>query len=57
MPKGGRDGEGKVLPPPATFLLMLLRPTRVDYLRLTDNFRQVDSLVHGEGWASQQVTP
>ncbi|KAL7471656.1 hypothetical protein ACHAXS_011943 [Conticribra weissflogii] len=42
IPPGGRDGEGKILPPPDSFLLMLLYPTRVDYLRLGDNFRQVD---------------
>mmetsp|Transcript_531 Transcript_531/g.1002 ORF Transcript_531/g.1002 Transcript_531/m.1002 type:complete len:387 (-) Transcript_531:107-1267(-) len=43
IPPGGRDDEhGKVLPPPDNFLLMLLSPRRCDYLRLTDNYRQVD---------------
>ncbi len=41
-PSGGRDVDGRVLPPPDNFLLMLLYPFRVDYLRLTDNYRQVD---------------
>jgi hypothetical protein len=43
VPAGGRDpDDGTVLPPPPNFLLMLLIPTRVDYLRLTDNYHQVD---------------
>ena len=41
-PSGGRDVDGRVLPPPDNFLLMLLYPFRVDYLRLTDNYCQVD---------------
>ncbi|KAL7551618.1 hypothetical protein ACHAWF_014819 [Thalassiosira exigua] len=40
VPPGGRDGDSKVLPPPDTFLLMLLYPTKIDYLRLGDNYRQ-----------------
>ena len=40
--KGGRDASGKLLPAPPAFLLMLLYPTRIEYLRLTDNYRQVD---------------
>ena len=47
VPTGGRDEDGKVLPPPDTFLLMLLFPTKIDYLRLGDNFRQVDELEWG----------
>jgi pyridoxamine 5'-phosphate oxidase len=43
-PPGGRDPEGKVLPPPSNFLLMLLDPFHVDYLRLNrGQYRQVDS--------------
>ena len=42
IPQGGRDIDGTVLPPPDNFLLMLLYPTRVDYLRLTDNYHQID---------------
>merc|ERR1712224_84325 len=45
VPKGGRDEDGKVLPPPDNFLLMILQPTRCDYLRLTDNYRQIDNFV------------
>merc|ERR1712183_319141 len=49
VPTGGRDQDGNVIqPPPSTFLLMLLHPMRVDYLRLTDNYRQVDELVSFE---------
>jgi hypothetical protein len=42
VPQGGRDVDGTILPPPDNFLLMLLYPTRVDYLRLTDNYHQID---------------
>mmetsp|Transcript_11551 Transcript_11551/g.17483 ORF Transcript_11551/g.17483 Transcript_11551/m.17483 type:complete len:349 (-) Transcript_11551:322-1368(-) len=48
IPAGGRDEHGKVLPAPDNFLLMLLYPTRCDYLRLTDNFRQVEEM-NGHG--------
>lgn len=43
-PTGGRDAEGKLLPPPDAFLLLLLWPQQVKYLRLTDNFSQVDNV-------------
>lgn len=42
VPPGGRDEEGKVLPVPDAFLLMLLYPTKIDYLKLGENYRQVD---------------
>jgi pyridoxamine 5'-phosphate oxidase len=45
LPIGGRDETGRLLPPPPTFLLVLLRPRRCEYLRLTDNYRQIDELV------------
>ena len=61
LPFGGRDGDGKVLPPPDTCLLMLLYPTKIDYLRLGDNYRQVDEWdLGGEnvgGWKSRRVNP
>ncbi|KAL3803847.1 hypothetical protein HJC23_004009 [Cyclotella cryptica] len=62
IPAGGRDAEGKVLPPPDTFLLMLLYPFEVDYLRLGDNFRQVDKWGDGDepcesNWLSVRVNP
>lgn len=61
-PVGGRGEDGKVLPPPDDFLLMLLRPKRVDYLRLGDNFRQVDAHVEetdskGEVWSMTRMNP
>lgn len=56
VPQGGRDKDGKVLPPPDSFLLMLLFPTRVDYLRLGDNFRQIDELKDGT-WRYERVNP
>mmetsp|Transcript_5435 Transcript_5435/g.11539 ORF Transcript_5435/g.11539 Transcript_5435/m.11539 type:complete len:340 (-) Transcript_5435:688-1707(-) len=67
IPVGGRDDEGRVLPPPDNFLLMLLVPQRCDYLRLGDNYRQVDTLRakstishdgnEKEEWDIQPVTP
>jgi pyridoxamine 5'-phosphate oxidase len=56
VPFGGRTPEGNLLAPPNTFLLMLLRPHYVDYLRLGDNFRQIDELVEGE-WKQRRVSP
>jgi pyridoxamine 5'-phosphate oxidase len=56
VPLGGRNSEGKLLPPPHTFLLMILRPYYVDYLRLGDNFRQLDELVEGQ-WQQRRVNP
>lgn len=41
---GGRDEGGKILSPPACFCLLLLWPSRVKYLRLTDNYAQLDCL-------------
>ena len=59
-PSGGRDAEGVVLPVPDTFLLVLLWPSQVKYLRLTDNFSQIDAAA-GEGacraWSAMQVNP
>ena len=55
-PAGGRDADGKVLPPPENFLLMLLWPKKVKYLRLTDNFAQLDE-VQGESWTAKRVNP
>jgi len=58
VPTGGRSEIGKVLPPPDTFLLMLLHPTRVDYLRLGDNFRQIDEIDGSTGkWTEKRVNP
>lgn len=56
VPTGGRDNDGNVLPPPDNFLLMLLYPKTCDYLRLGDNFRQVDTLVN-EKWNTNRVNP
>ena len=62
-PVGGRDAEGVLLPPPDTFLLLLLWPEQVKYLRLTDNFSQVDKLEEsaaagGDGaWQAVRVNP
>jgi hypothetical protein len=55
IPQGGRDEEGKVLPPPHNFLLMLLIPNNVDYLRLTNQYRQVDEQTGDGMWSSQRV--
>mmetsp|Transcript_7178 Transcript_7178/g.10568 ORF Transcript_7178/g.10568 Transcript_7178/m.10568 type:complete len:221 (-) Transcript_7178:96-758(-) len=57
VPKGGRDEGGKVLAPPENFLLVLLHPQRVDYLRLTDNYRQIDMLDDDKEWGFKRVNP
>lgn len=54
---GGRDEEGNVLPPPDNFLLMLLMPKSVNYLRLTDNYSQVDERSTTGDWSSSRVNP
>jgi pyridoxamine 5'-phosphate oxidase len=54
---GGRDEEGNVIPPPDNFLLMLLMPKSVNYLRLTDNYSQVDELSATGDWSSLRVNP
>ena len=56
VPAGGRDADGKVLPAPDVFLLALVAPDAVDYLRLTDNFRQLDRLADG-AWDCARVNP
>ena len=56
IPVGGRDDDGKVLESPDTFLLVLLYPSAVDYLRLGDNFRQIDRWEDGR-WISTRVNP
>lgn len=55
-PTGGRDADGKVLPAPDNFLIGLIEPAAVDYLRLTDNFRQIDEATGG-AWAAGRVHP
>lgn len=61
LPIGGRDEEGKVVPVPANFLLMLLNPAYVDFLRLTGaQYRQIDERIHDADtpiWSSKSVKP
>mmetsp|Transcript_50697 Transcript_50697/g.122299 ORF Transcript_50697/g.122299 Transcript_50697/m.122299 type:complete len:330 (+) Transcript_50697:87-1076(+) len=63
IPKGGRDEEGKVVPPPDNFLLMLLDPHYVDYLNLTgQQYRQIDEKATNSEttsieWSQQRVNP
>jgi hypothetical protein len=57
VPAGGRDEEGKVLPPPESFLLMLLIPKSVDYVRLTNMYRQVDERNAKGEWSFLRVNP
>lgn len=58
LPKGGRDESGEVLPPPDCFLLLLLWPRDVKYLRLTDTLSVVDRLDAESGrWISTRVNP
>ena len=62
VPPGGRDDEGKVLPVPDTFLLMLLYPTKIDYLKLGENYRQIDEWKWNDGddnsqWEQVRMNP
>ena len=59
VPTGGRDIDGKVLDPPENFLLLLLLPRSVKYLRLKDNLAIVDQLDHENdaSWRFQRVNP
>jgi len=61
VPSGGRDDDGKVLPVPDTFLLLLLYPTNIDYLKLGENVRLVDECNYdstsGYSWESKRVNP
>ena len=54
IPAGGRDAEGNIVPPPDAFLLMYLQPQYVDYLRLTDLYRQVDEFKDNK-WSREVV--
>jgi PPOX class probable FMN-dependent enzyme len=56
IPAGGRGEDGKVLPAPGEFLLMLLDPERVHYLRLTDNHACVFEKADG-AWETKEVNP
>eukprot|EP00527_Entomoneis_sp_CCMP2396_P002751 CAMPEP_0198143540 /NCGR_PEP_ID=MMETSP1443-20131203/8527_1 /TAXON_ID=186043 /ORGANISM="Entomoneis sp., Strain CCMP2396" /LENGTH=247 /DNA_ID=CAMNT_0043806791 /DNA_START=172 /DNA_END=918 /DNA_ORIENTATION=- len=56
VPSGGRDEDGKVVPPPDNFLLMLLFPKSVDFLRLTNMYKQADNLQDGN-WSMQRLNP
>lgn len=56
VPSGGRDPSGSLLPPPDTFLLVLLWPIQVKYLRLTDNYSQIDRY-DGIEWEASPVSP
>lgn len=57
VPAGGRDEDGKVLPPPDNFLLMLLDPHAVDYLLLKgDQHRQIDTRTSSD-WSMERVNP
>jgi pyridoxamine 5'-phosphate oxidase len=56
VPEGGRDTEGTLLPPPDNFLLMLVRPSHVDYLRLGNMYRQLDWL-DKDVWTKARVNP
>jgi pyridoxamine 5'-phosphate oxidase len=57
VPAGGRDSEGRLLDPPDEFLLMLLQPQKVKYLRLGDNFAQIDHIGKDGMWNVSRVNP
>jgi len=58
IPVGGRNEEdGKPVPPPENFLLMLLDPINVDYLLLgRDQYRQADVRDMGK-WSYERLNP
>eukprot|EP00545_Synedropsis_sp_CCMP1620_P003464 CAMPEP_0119010984 /NCGR_PEP_ID=MMETSP1176-20130426/5377_1 /TAXON_ID=265551 /ORGANISM="Synedropsis recta cf, Strain CCMP1620" /LENGTH=270 /DNA_ID=CAMNT_0006963737 /DNA_START=20 /DNA_END=832 /DNA_ORIENTATION=- len=56
VPAGGRDEDGKLLPPPKSYLLMFILPHHIDYLSLRDNYRQIDELADDE-WTMKRVNP
>lgn len=56
-PAGGRGEDNRVLPPPPSFLLMLLWPTEVKFLRLTDNYAQQDIIDETGKWMSDRANP
>jgi len=57
IPSGGRSDKGEILEPPETFILVLLWPSEVDYLRLKDNYRQLDQRSPSGDWAITPVFP
>lgn len=57
VPTGGRDTEGKVLSPPSTFALLLLHPTSVKYLRLSDNLALLEEVSSQGDWLTKRVNP
>lgn len=54
VPKGGRS-EGTILPPPDTFVLLLLVPHFVDYLRLQHLYRQTNKRDEKGNWKWYRV--
>lgn len=58
VPKGGKDGDGKMLPIPDYFRLLLLWPCQIKYLRLTDNYSVVDDFdAASRTWKPMRVNP
>jgi len=58
VPKGGRGEDQAILSPPDSFLLLLVWPSKVKYLRLTDNYAQVDEFdTSGSRWNTLRVNP
>lgn len=58
VPVGGRSLEGQILDPPDSFVLLLLVPKAVKYLRLKDNLAIVDTLAAGSAtWVVEKVNP
>jgi hypothetical protein len=43
--ENNNEGSDIVLPPPDNFLVLIMKPIKVKYLRLSDNFAQLDKLV------------
>jgi len=56
IPPGGRDSSGTIVDPPETFLLLLVCPECVKYLRLGDNFATCEEFKDGK-WTTARVNP
>jgi hypothetical protein len=56
VPKGGRSElDGTILPPPETFVLLLLAPHFVEYLRLQNLYKQRDERDERGRWSWYRV--
>ena len=55
VPPGGRGEDGKLLPPPAAFAVLLLQPEGAHYLRLGDDRALAFGRDEAGEWVSSEV--